>query len=203
MSLIPSFDERGLLPPIFPAEATNSEVRSPYEADVLDFCGRFGTSLVRCELMLNLLTVRGRLIKIGLEGFQWIDGSFVEDIERIENRSPRDIDVVTYANLGDQEETLAKDPNVFKKAFVKENYSIDQRILSLDISPDADYMKECAFWYSLWSHRRREPRGNVLPWKGFVQVPLPCKDAEAEDWLRQRIADIQAIDAKGQAGEPA
>ncbi|WP_414651656.1 DUF6932 family protein [Hafnia paralvei] len=31
------------------------------------------------------------------EGFQWVDGSFTENIELIERRTPNDVDVVTFS----------------------------------------------------------------------------------------------------------
>jgi hypothetical protein len=36
---------------------------------------------------------------VGLDnGFQWIDGSFVEDVEKSRGRAPGDVDIVTFAH---------------------------------------------------------------------------------------------------------
>ncbi len=58
---------------------------------------RFSTSSARCKILEGLLDYRQAMHRIGLvSGFQWLDGSFLEDVETIEKREPRDIDVVTF-----------------------------------------------------------------------------------------------------------
>lgn len=51
----------------------------------------------RRELLKGLLEFRSELHRIGLvDGIQWLDGSFIENVEEIEGRHPKDIDVVTF-----------------------------------------------------------------------------------------------------------
>lgn len=50
---------------------------------------RFATSAERIEILLVLIAYRTELRSLGfLDGFQWIDGSFVEQIEITRNRPP-------------------------------------------------------------------------------------------------------------------
>ena len=46
--------------------------------------------------MAGFLSFRDALQATGLvKGFQWINGSFLENVEEVEERNPRDIDVVS------------------------------------------------------------------------------------------------------------
>ena len=105
---IPSWNSRGVLPPINSADPTSTD-RSPYRVSLIDFVLRFGNTEPRQQIVTGFLNFRSALQAIDLvNGFQWIDGSFVENIEVIEERAPRDIDVVTFFHLphGKNQETL-------------------------------------------------------------------------------------------------
>ncbi len=96
---IPGWTLSGVLPPINPASPTSTD-RSPYQIGIFDFALRFGTSTDRNRSLLGLLEYRQVLRELGIaQGFQWIDGSFLEDVERLEGRVPNDLDVVTFAHL--------------------------------------------------------------------------------------------------------
>src|SRR4051812_6073428 len=58
---------------------------SPYICSVAEFCDRFGTSARRVEILNGLLDLREALFGLGVSGFQWFGGSFVEDIEAQES----------------------------------------------------------------------------------------------------------------------
>jgi hypothetical protein len=59
---------------------------------------RFAASRERLDILRGLLEYRAALGAIGIvQGFQWLDGSFVEDVEVTKGRPPSDIDVVTLA----------------------------------------------------------------------------------------------------------
>ena len=89
----------GFLPGNDPADSVSSK-RSPYSLSLPEFVHRFGQSVERRSLMNGLLRYRALLQQAGLgAGFQWINGSFVEDVERIRGRPPADIDVVTFIFL--------------------------------------------------------------------------------------------------------
>lgn len=107
---IPAWNSQGGLPPVIP-DALPSSKRSPYRASLVDLMSRFGRTPERKRILEGFLNYRNALHSIGLDsGFQWINGSFLEHIERIENRAPRDIDVVTFFHLpdGQSQETLSQ-----------------------------------------------------------------------------------------------
>ena len=57
--------------------------------------------------MQGFLRYRNALHEHGfVDGFQWINGSFSENIEDREGRSPNDIDVVTFSNAKNSPEEL-------------------------------------------------------------------------------------------------
>ena len=93
---IPAWNEMGLLPPIDP-ELPTSPQRSPYSVTLLDVVMRFSTSAERRKVLRGFLDYRAGLHKMGFcNGFQWLDGSFLEDVEILERRPPKDIDVVSF-----------------------------------------------------------------------------------------------------------
>lgn len=98
---IPAFD--GILNVLPPHLGTNGKVEhlSPYECIMQEVCERFATSSQRIGILRGFVALRQELWSLNLRGFQWMDGSFVEDIEVQENRSPGDIDVVTFFDATD------------------------------------------------------------------------------------------------------
>lgn len=116
--------------------------------------------------MNGLLRLRLHFHSLGLnQGFQWIDGSFLEDIENHEDRSPRDVDVVTFVvpveNLTEHPEF----PDNVDHGWLKQHFLVDHYFVELNLPPH-QLVDQAAYWYSLWSHRR------TLQWKGFLQVDL-------------------------------
>lgn len=182
MAVIPYFDIHGLVPPIRPGEAGHSLDRSPYPTDMLAFCQRFGTSADRRRILSGLLALRGELRGSGVtDGYQWLDGSFLEDVERLRGRPPQDIDVVTFAVLGDGAAQRAKRqaaPHLFDSAQCKMRFHVDHYVLRADRALDEAYARRVAYWYSMWSHQRGSHR-----WKGFVSVPLASNDLQARAFL--------------------
>jgi hypothetical protein len=66
----------------------------------MDLVTRFATTPERQAIIAGLLAYRHALHATGLvRGFQWLDGSFAEHVEVIEQRPPNDIDVVTFYGL--------------------------------------------------------------------------------------------------------
>ena len=81
-TIIPNWNAHGVLPPIAPGVAGNSANRSPYRVELTEFVSRFSDSDKRIAILNGFLRFRGELHKLGLvSGFQWIDGSFLENIE--------------------------------------------------------------------------------------------------------------------------
>ncbi|PAT35319.1 DUF6932 family protein [Vandammella animalimorsus] len=179
---IPYWDNEGLLPPIHPDVSGNNPNRSPYAMDLSMFIDRFATSPERIDILDGLLRFRSDLHAAGINsGFQWLDGSFLENIEILEDRPPNDIDVVTFFYLP-QKQTQAslfhRYPYLFDPAQTKQLYAVDAYPFVLGETTAHHHVKMIAYWYSMWSHRR-DGR-----WKGFVQVDLnPTKDIDARTIL--------------------
>ena len=68
--------------------------RSPYRVSLAEFAIKFGASPRRLRLLSAFLEYRSELHSIGLvRGFQWVDGSFVENAEIRRGLPPNDIDL--------------------------------------------------------------------------------------------------------------
>ena len=173
---IPEWDSRGVIPPNSVAEPKSFD-RSPYRVSVLDFVLRFGDSATRREILSGFLNFRYALRSAGVVcGFQWVDGSFLEEIERTEDRHPHDIDVVTFFHLpvGHTQISLeAENPALFDTRSTKRDFSVDAYFVHLNAAYLEQLVDVAAYWYSLWSHRR-DGR-----WKGYVQLDLSDTDDQA------------------------
>jgi hypothetical protein len=175
---IPPWNSYGVLPPVMPGLPGNSPERSPYRASLASFVDSFATSPERIVILNGLLRFRADLHALGIvTGFQWLDGSFLEQIELLEGRSPRDMDVVTFFEMpsGETQRSLVgQAPHIFDPRQVKASYAIDGYYSLLGLPVDTQQVQAITYWYSMWSHRR-----DGL-WKGYVQVPLdPAEDADA------------------------
>lgn len=175
---LPHWNEVGVLPPVRPEVPGNSPERSPYRVSLVSFVDLFATSPERMVILNGLLKFRRKLHELGIvSGFQWLNGSFLEYIELLENRDPRDMDVVTFFDLPageNQRSLLQKDKQLFDQEFLKATYTIDGYFSVLGQPVDTRQVQSITYWYSMWSHRR-----DGL-WKGFVQVDLnPSQDTDA------------------------
>lgn len=170
---IPNWNAQGVLPPNDPLNPTSAE-RSPYIVSLTDFVLHFGTTTKRQAILIGLLDFRATLHAAGLaNGFQWVDGSFLEDIEKTESRAPSDMDVVTFFHLplGQSQKSFASvHPRLFDHADTKNRFHVDAYFVPLDDNPPACLVQRSAYWYSVWSHRR-----NGL-WKGYLQIDLAQTD---------------------------
>jgi hypothetical protein len=184
--MIPTWNIAGVLPPIRPGMPGYSPDRSPYSAQLVDVVDRFSTSTERIAILQGFLALRAELHSIGfVTGFQWIDGSFLEQVEVLESRSPADIDVVTYFDLplGKSEaDVVAQNHLLFDHAHVKATFHVDHYPVVLGKTLDAFQIRQISYWYSMWSHRR-----DGL-WKGFIQVSLdPAEDISALQTLASKL----------------
>ena len=177
---IPAWNELGSLPPIDP-ELPTSPQRSPYLVTLLDVVMRFSTTPERRKVLLGLLDYRTVLHKLGFcQGFQWLDGSFLEDIEKLERRSPNDIDVVSFVRESVGLAMSDADLTALDHEAVKMQHSVDSYLVGLDEISSEEAIITSAYWYSMWSHRRNQA------WKGFLQIDLaPAEDQQVRQWLRQ------------------
>jgi len=181
------------LPPFIGAEPGSFASQSPYRTTPENLIIRFGSSPARNEILRGLLTYRAELRGAGLQdGFQWIDGSFVEDKEKTHGLAPGDVDVVT---LFKRPSALTQDavwnpvattllPTLFNPDYCKAHFHCDAYTIDLGGLTQNVAMLS-AFWFSLFSHQRTTYR-----WKGIVQIPLgpPAVDAAADAELRRRGA---------------
>ena len=183
---IPSWNSHGVLPPNDFGNPT-SRKRSPYTVSSMDFVSRFGTTPERLSILEVFLSFRLELYGTNLiRGFQWVDGSFCEDIESLESRSPKDIDVVTFFYLPNnytQETFLKAYSQLFNHDFNKNNYHVDAYFVDLNGGASEFLINNSAYWYSLWSHRRD------ARWKGYLRIDLSqVDDHAARENLNQMMA---------------
>lgn len=127
--ILPQWNGVGVLPPVRPEMPGNSPERSPYRVPLAGFVDRFATSLERMAILEGLLRFRGKLHELGIvSGFQWLDGSFLEQIEILESRHPRDMDVVTFFDIPtgeNQRSLLQKAGQLFDQKHLKATYAVD------------------------------------------------------------------------------
>lgn len=185
---IPEWTSDGLLPPIRPSEGPTSSDRSPYRCSLESFIKRFATTTERCEILQGFLAYRSFLREIEItEGFQWVNGSFSEDKERLQGCAPNDVDIVTFfkqplgltqSSLTPEQRGWLSDPD---KA--KEKFSVHAYIAPLGQALDNTGVREISYYYSLWSHTREDQ------WKGFLEIPLK---AGADDQELALLTQIKA-----------
>lgn len=182
--MIPAWNSLAVLPPIWPGQAGNSPERSPYIASLSELIRRFAISPQRIEILRGLLRYRAALNRAGVTaGFQWLNGSFVEDKETLLGTAPSDIDVVTFFHLPDgisELEFAAAHRQLFSPEQTKAEFHVDAygEVLGRPITPLA--VRKISYWYSMWSHTR-----SSFVWKGFIQVDI----SRGEDDLAAVLLD--------------
>lgn len=180
---IPAWSPQGVLPPINSLSATSAD-RSPYEVTLLDLVMRFATSQARCQILQGFLAYRSELHAMGLQqGFQWVNGSFAENVELLEMRDPKDVDVVTFLHLPTPFNPTPRQDLVLDHDHAKATFRVDAYIVEINLLPLDNLIKQSTYWYSMWSHRRNQA------WKGYLQVDLsPAEDAATQTWLAAHMA---------------
>lgn len=184
--MIPKWNSNHVLPPVNDDNACGID-RSPYSVSLCKFVKCFAASLARVDILKGFLTYRAHLHSAGIvNGFQWLDGSFVENIEQLELRAPHDIDVVTFFQLPDGEDEqsfIKKYRTLFHSTFTKKVFHVDAYLLPiLGQRLDRETVGVISYWYSMWSHRRDHS------WKGFIMVDLdPEEDKSAWQYLHRII----------------
>ena len=173
VSNIPPWGQDGLIPAVDPANPVSTN-RSPYLVTLSELVERFGTTDERLLLLDGLVRYRSWWHQAGLtQGFQWIDGSFVEDKEAVMGSPPGDIDIVTFFELPEgltQETLVSQNSELFRRDIVKSKFRIDTFFVPLDQTDLRLVVDRAVYWSSLFSHTRQEQ------WKGFVQIDLVQQD---------------------------
>jgi hypothetical protein len=178
---IPDFDHNNVLPPHLGNPVLKSEL-SPYPCTILELCTKFSTSPERIEILKNFVQFRKKMTINGvLFGFQWLDGSFLENIEISQNRPPRDLDLVTfYGNISptDQANISVSFPEFINPILSKTNFLLDHYPADITYNPIAT-VEITRYWLQLFSHNRNSV------WKGILQLPLNSEvdDQYALDYL--------------------
>lgn len=174
---IPSWTPTGVLPPVNPDDPTGTD-RSPYQVSLIDLVLRFGNTSERRQILDGLLRFRRELHLTGLtNGFQWIDGSFLEAVETLERRAPKDVDVVTFVDPPADFAISDRVNAILDHDSVKREYFVDHYFVELNL-PSRKLVEQSTYWSSLWSHRRS------MQWKGFLQINLaPSEDTAAANNL--------------------
>src|SRR5258708_2379253 len=95
-----------------------------------EICSQFATSIRRKEILEGFLKLRKEFLDLGVQGFQWLNGSFLEAVELQERRPPRDIDVVCFAANPADPVALhgligSKKPELLDHDKVKATFSVD------------------------------------------------------------------------------
>jgi len=178
---IPPFDHNGVVPP-HRGNPTLPADLSPYPCTSRDLCERFATSAERVAILSGFLDFRERLESFGVTtGFQWLDGSFLEDIETREKRPPRDLDVVTVFWAMDPATQTAIQGGFrefFDPGASKATFHLDHYPFPIDFSPEVT-VEYTRYWIQLFNHNRDGV------WKGMLKIDLgtPLEDAEARKVL--------------------
>jgi hypothetical protein len=182
--MIPQWNSSGVIPPIRPHASGASRDRSPYTAQFSEVVSQFGTSVERIAILQGLLEYRRELALRGIvNGFQWLDGSFMENKEALSSAPPNDIDVVTFFHLpkGQTQQTFFSTiADLFNNNITKPLYHVDAYPWVLGKPLEREDVKMISYWYSMWSHRRSGM------WKGFVQLEL----SSSADQVAEKLLNI-------------
>ncbi|WP_411962174.1 DUF6932 family protein [Mesorhizobium sp. CA4] len=167
---IPSFTIDGVLPPYVGPHGPGGapEDLSPYEVSSVEVVTTFGTTDNRRDILRKWLDHRGQLRAAGIvQGFQWLDGSFLEAKE------PNDLDTVSFIyrplhalQLANWTRFLAAHQHLIHRGQVKMNFRLDALFVELNGHPET-IVEAGRYYMGLFSHRR----GDDL-WKGMLKVRL-------------------------------
>ncbi|MFC6204220.1 DUF6932 family protein [Psychrobacter urativorans] len=177
---------RGVIPPVALNEEGHSYNRSPYSININKFIKDFAFSSERIEILIGFLAYRQAIYSSGIEtGFQWVNGSFAENVESIADRAPNDIDIVTFSNfyhtIPDYPNWAQRNIHLFDNPTAKNKYKVDSYWVDMDLGFNEASIRKCTYWYSMWSHQR-----DTDIWKGFFVIPLsPSDDNEAMKYLSE------------------
>lgn len=185
--MIPDFNHSGVLPPFLPGlNPTIPNANSPYKVSLLEFVQKFCTSKSRYDIISGYLNYRIALKSIGIkEGFQWIDGSFVENIEIHGGRNPSDLDIVTFgtrpehvSNNSNWKRFFLTNQKLFSPEENKKLFQCDAYYIDLSL-PSRALVNNTQYWFGLFSHQR-----DTFLWKGMLEIPL----AESEHLAKQFLS---------------
>lgn len=188
--MIPELNQSGVLPPFIPEQSpTDRAGMAPYHSSISEFILRYAKSKIRIDILKGLLSYRKKLREIGItEGFQWVDGSFVENVETNLGRPPNDIDIVTFAFRPTETDVnwsklVTENSDLFFPEQSKKKYICDAYFVDLSTHP-VHVVNNTKYWFGLFSHQRE-----TYLWKGMIEIPIMSDDDEAIKILEQEIGD--------------
>ncbi len=188
--MIPELNQSGVLPPFIAEQGpTDPAGMSPYRTTITEFVLRYAQSPERIAILKGLLEYRKKLKELGItQGFQWLDGSFVENVELNRGRPPADVDLVTFAvrpnvELDKWKDLVNNNKEIFLPNESKEKYLCDAYYVDLNISP-IQIVNYSRYWFGLFSHQRES-----YLWKGMIEISILCSDEEALDFIEKEMAN--------------
>lgn len=188
--MIPAHNQSGVLPPFTPGALPSDEgAMAPYKSSLLEVVGRFATTSERVKILRGFIEYREFLKAHGFtHGVQWIDGSFVEQVEINLNRAPNDIDVVTYCYRPQEYfenekwvEFMASNPHIIDTQKLKSKYFCDAYLVDLHTHP-MFLIQQTQYWFGLFSHQRES-----YLWKGLIEISLE----EDESGGKQLLSELE------------
>lgn len=183
--MIPGFNLSGVLPPYIGPSPIDRGGVSPYDTTMKEIAEAFGTSAERAAILRGFIAMRAQLQAVGIvNGYQWCAGSFCEDIEKLESRHPRDIDVVTFfVRPGhvmappDWTAFVTAHSSLFDPIQTKAKYSCDAYFVDANVALPS-VIDQVTYWHGLFGHRR-----SSHIWKGMLRLPLLSDDLAASAHL--------------------
>ncbi|MGK4008569.1 hypothetical protein WMF31_38530 [Sorangium sp. So ce1036] len=175
-----------ILPPFLKSPIRRDCV-SPYLATPVELVERYATSKQRIRILEGLLAYRAELRRIGLRsGIQWIDGSFVEAMDR----EPNDVDVVTIAPLPST--WIPEDEELFDADKARARSLCDAWFVDLSTADLAGLISDVTYWFGLFSHQKQSQQ-----WKGMVQLELVTTDSDAAASMRLATLKGESHERRG------
>lgn len=185
--MIPPFNLSGVLPPYIGASPAIGAGLSPYDTSINEMAEVLATSAERAKILRGFISLRVKLQSLGItSGYQWCAGSFCEDVEKLEGRSPGDIDVVTFfsrpSNASDSQAwaaLVAANSDIFNAAKTKSAFQCDAYYVDGNtVLPKL--INQVTYWYGLFGHKRSSHM-----WKGILRIPLISDDVQALNYLNR------------------
>jgi|HubBroStandDraft_4_1064222.scaffolds.fasta_scaffold465272_2 hypothetical protein len=155
---------------------------SPYRVNLVELVQRFAHSPDRRAIFTGFLAHRAYLIGLGVTGIQWLDGSFLEDVENLESRAPGDIDVISFiirppayrnTNHAAWQTFVTGHLPIFNPQQAKTVYRTDAYFVDVAFGPTV-VIRQTAYWFGLFSHKRATGL-----WKGMLEVLLDSQQDDA------------------------
>ncbi|MEO1497817.1 MAG: hypothetical protein AAFV43_11770 [Planctomycetota bacterium] len=149
---------------------------------MLELCEAFGHTAERRQILSSFLSMRHVLQTTVTDGFQWIDGSFVENVEAAQGRPPGDIDVVTFADPstcdGGRKGFMRQCKALLDPTQSKQIFRTHHFFVPLDID-GRSLVELSTYYFGLFSHKRDgTPKGMLV-----ADLHDQGEDQAATEWL--------------------